>query len=155
LREKSDRRAIVVTPLPQLIKHIQNSKQCIFKNVWLNFTKKNETIVRNDTFTNENIKKRQRKMDRLYAPSYVCLSAKFFNFFARFFVLFYFRSEKFRTLVNGKKTTIELKSWKISHQISQIGKGSFRANLVIMAYVSKKFPHRLRGSIGVIAHKMI
>jgi len=38
--------------------------------------------------------------------SYVSRSAKydakFFNFFARLFSLFYFRSEKFRTLVNGK-----------------------------------------------------
>jgi len=28
--------------------------------------------------------------------------AKFFNLFARLFILFYFRSEKFRTSVNGK-----------------------------------------------------
>jgi len=30
-------------------------------------------------------------------------NAKFFNFFTRLFSLFYFRSEKFRTLVNGIK----------------------------------------------------
>jgi len=30
------------------------------------------------------------------------LDVKFFNFFARMFILFYFRSEKFRTSVNGK-----------------------------------------------------
>jgi len=40
------------------------------------------------------------------ALSYVYRStkynAKFFNFFARLFILFYFRSEKFRTSVNGK-----------------------------------------------------
>jgi len=38
--------------------------------------------------------------------SYVYRSAKFdekfFNFFARLFILFYIRSEKFRTSVNGK-----------------------------------------------------
>jgi len=73
------------------------------------YFKKKRNYKKNDTFTNENIKKRQRKMDKLYAPSYVCQSAKFFNFFDRFFILFYFRSEKFRTSVNGKKTS-ELKS---------------------------------------------
>jgi len=40
------------------------------------------------------------------ALSYVYRSAKFdakfFNFFARMFILFYFRSEEFRTLVNAK-----------------------------------------------------
>jgi len=45
--------------------------------------------------------------------------AKFCNLFARLFILFYFRSEKFRTSVNGKiKQTSERKSWKISHQFS-------------------------------------
>jgi len=41
--------------------------------------KKKRNYKRNDTFTNENIKKRHRKIDKLYAPSYVCQSAKFFN----------------------------------------------------------------------------
>jgi len=37
--------------------------------------------------------------------------AKFFNLFVRLFILFYFRSEKFRTSVNGKiKYTSERKS---------------------------------------------
>jgi len=37
--------------------------------------------------------------------------AKFYNFFARLYILFYFRSEKFRTSVNGKKKwTSERKS---------------------------------------------
>jgi len=34
--------------------------------------------------------------------SYVHRSAKFYNFFAHLFILFYFRSENFRTSVNGK-----------------------------------------------------
>jgi len=44
--------------------------------------------------------------DEIELLSYVYLSAKsdakFFNFFARLFILFYFRSKKFRTSVNGK-----------------------------------------------------
>jgi len=45
--------------------------------------------------------------------SYVYQSAKFFNFFARLFILFYFRSKKFRTSVNGKiKTSKQAKKLK-------------------------------------------
>jgi len=69
--------------------------------------------------------------------SYVYRSAKFdakiFNFFGSLFILFYFRSEKFRTSVNGKiKWTSERKSWKVSHRISQIGKRSFIQTIVLM-----------------------
>jgi len=51
--------------------------------------------------------------------------AKFFNFFARLFILLYYRSDKFRTSVNGK---IKLTSERKSKKISQIGKLNFRVS---------------------------
>jgi len=39
---------------------------------------------------------------KLYVYRSAKFDAKFFDFFARLFIIFYFRSEKFRTSVNGK-----------------------------------------------------
>jgi len=44
----------------------------------------------------------RKKNDLSYDNRSAKFDAKFFNFFARLIILFYFRSEKFRTSVNGK-----------------------------------------------------
>jgi len=59
LQEKSDLRAIVVLPVSQLktFKAVNNAYSKMYDWILLKQKQKNATIKRNDTFTNENIKK--------------------------------------------------------------------------------------------------
>jgi len=63
--------------------------------------KTNATIKRNDTFTNKNIKKWQRKMDKLYVPIVTFSNPRNFSTFLLAF-LFYFQSEHRWTVKNKR-----------------------------------------------------